>query len=59
MRGGPVETLEGTKEKRRIVIIEFPSRERAQAFYHCPEYLRARKLRENAATGEMVLVDGQ
>jgi uncharacterized protein (DUF1330 family) len=53
-----VETLEGQEENRRIVIIEFPSRERAQAFYRSPEYLKARKLRENAATGEMVLVDG-
>lgn len=57
-RGGPVVTLEGPDEARRIVIIEFPELADAEAFYHSPEYAQARKLRENIATAEFIAVDG-
>ncbi len=51
-------TLEGPEETRRIVILQFPSIAKAQEFYHSPEYQEARKLREDAATGELIVIDG-
>ena len=57
-RGGSVVTLEGPEESRRVVIIEFPERADAEAFYHSPEYSEARKLREGVAVAEFIAVDG-
>lgn len=57
-RGGEVETLEGPKETRRVVLLEFPNLERARAFYHSEQYQDAKKLREGAAEASFVLVDG-
>jgi len=50
--------LEGPDEKRRIIVIEFPSLEKIREFYDSPEYRRARTLREGAADGEIIAVDG-
>jgi uncharacterized protein (DUF1330 family) len=58
IRGGKTTTLEGSAESRRIVVIEFPSLEKAEECYRSPEYQRVRKLRANAATGEIVAVEG-
>jgi uncharacterized protein (DUF1330 family) len=58
IRGGETITLEGPPETARLVVIEFSSLERAKAFYHSEEYSRARKLREGAATGQFLAVDG-
>ncbi|MBU4263118.1 MAG: DUF1330 domain-containing protein [Proteobacteria bacterium] len=57
-RGGETMTLEGPEEKRRVVLIEFPSMEQAKKFYNSAEYQQARKLREGAAEGEMLALDG-
>jgi len=46
-------TLEGPKETRRIVLLQFPSVEMAKAFYNSPEYREARKLRKGAADGKV------
>ena len=51
-------TFEGSDESRRIILIQFSAMEKAREFYFSPEYQEARKLREDAATGEMVVVDG-
>jgi len=56
-RGGRAETLEGTPAPSRIVIVEFPSYERAREFYNSAEYQAARKLRAGAATAQFVLVE--
>ena len=40
VRGGAVTTLEGPPENDRVVVIEFPSVERAQEFWSSPEYAR-------------------
>jgi len=57
-RGGKTVTLEGPEEKRRVVLIEFPSMEQAKKFYNPPEYQQARKLRQGAAEGEILAIDG-
>lgn len=58
VRAGKTQTLEGPEEKRRVVLVEFPTFEQAQAFYHSAEYTAAKKLRAVASTGTLVLVDG-
>jgi uncharacterized protein (DUF1330 family) len=58
VRAGKTETLEGPEEKRRVVVIEFPSMEKAKEWYHSPEYTKARELRQGAANGHLVLVEG-
>ena len=57
-RGGRSETLEGTPSKGRVVIVEFPSYERAKEFYESAEYQAAKKVRAGAATAQFVLVEG-
>ena len=58
VRAGKAETLEGVQENRRIVILEFPSMEKAKEFYYSKEYQEAKKLREKAALGELMIVEG-
>jgi uncharacterized protein (DUF1330 family) len=58
IRGGKTVTLEGPDEKRRMVVIEFPSFETAQAFYHSDEYQEAKRLRSGAAIGTFIVADG-
>ncbi len=41
-RGGKIKNLEG-KVMNRIVIIEFPSMEHADSFYHSDEYKKGHK----------------
>ena len=57
-RAGTTLTLEGPEETRRIVIIEFPSLEKAQSFYYSKEYQEAKQLRKDAGIGEMIVVEG-
>jgi uncharacterized protein (DUF1330 family) len=58
VRGGAVTSLEGPPESDRVVVIEFPSVERAREFWSSPEYAEARSKRAGAATGQFILVDG-
>jgi uncharacterized protein (DUF1330 family) len=50
--------LEGEPPAGRTVIIEFPTREAAVAFFHGPEYTAIRALRAGAASARMYVVDG-
>jgi len=50
-------TLEGPEERRRIIIIGFPSVERAKEWYDSPEYRQAREIRKDAAAGELIVVE--
>lgn len=58
-RGGRTVTLEGPPGRSRVVVVEFPSFERAQDFYNSSEYQTAKKLREGAADAQFILVEGQ
>jgi uncharacterized protein (DUF1330 family) len=58
VRGGRSETLEGEEAPGRVVIVEFPSYERAVEFYNSPEYQEAKSYREDAAVGRFVVVEG-
>jgi uncharacterized protein (DUF1330 family) len=58
VRGGNIVALEGEPETRRLVLIEFPSLEQAQAFYYSAEYGEVKKLRAGAAIGQFLAVEG-
>jgi len=57
VRGGRVISLEGPEEKRRIVVIQFPSLGAANTFYYSDEYEKAIKLRSDVAKFEMIAVE--
>jgi len=57
-RGGQTVSLEGPDETRRVVILEFPSLERAQAWYASDDYQTVRELRVGAAEGDFLAIDG-
>lgn len=56
-RGGVFEAMEG-QARARNVIVEFESMDAARAYYHSPEYARARAARAGAAEVEIVIVEG-
>ena len=56
-RGGSTVSLEGDKPKR-VVVIEFPSVEAAEAFYRAPDYQAAVKIRQKASKGRLFIVEG-
>ena len=58
VRGGTSETLEGAVSNRLIVIVEFPSMDRAREFYNSPEYRQAKAIRTPVSDAEFVLVEG-
>jgi len=58
VRGGDLLFLEGLEDSRRMVIIEFPSLEKAEEFYKSEEYAEAIKLRAGAADFEAVAIEG-
>lgn len=57
-RGGKNVTLEGRPAPARVVVLEFPSFEKAQEFYNSAEYQKARKVRDGAANAQFVIVEG-
>ena len=58
VRGGRVETLEGDWSPKRLVIVEFPSVERAKAWWSSTEYEEAKALRQATARTQMIVVQG-
>ena len=58
VRGAKTESLEGDWNPERIVVLEFPSIERAKEWYHSQEYAPAKKIRHTNATSKMILVEG-
>ncbi len=58
VRGGEGVALEGTHDSRRVVILEFPSTDAAESFWHSAEYAAVKKLRNGAADVDAVLLPG-
>ena len=58
VRGGRVETLEGTWPLKRLVVLEFPSVVQARRWYDSPEYREPKALRFKTATTNLILVEG-
>ena len=58
VRGGKVETLEGDWAPQRFVMVEFPSVEKAKAWWNSPEYKDAKALRQATSKTQMIVVEG-
>ncbi len=58
VRGGHCETLEGGWQPPRMVVLEFPTAERARSWYNSPGYSDAIQMRKRASTGKLILVEG-
>ena len=58
VRGGRVETLEGNWSPKRFVMVEFPSVEKAKAWWASDGYAEAKALRQATATTQMIVVEG-
>ena len=57
-RGGRTDVLEGDWSPTRAVILEFPSLERARAWWESPEYAAAKALWHASTRTRMVVVEG-
>lgn len=58
VRGGVTEKLEGDWTPGRIVVLQFPSTEKARAWWSSEGYAPAKAIRQSAATTQMILVEG-
>jgi uncharacterized protein (DUF1330 family) len=58
VRGGAVETLEGDWSPKIMVVVEFPTMERAHEWYASPEYAEALKYRSAALKRDLIFVEG-
>jgi uncharacterized protein (DUF1330 family) len=58
IRGGKHELLEGEWDTKRIVLMEFPDREAALAWWTADDYEAIKPIRRGASTTNIILVDG-
>ena|ERR1041384_7590554 len=59
IRGGAIELVEGDwPPNRRVVVVEFPTMERARAWYASAEYAEALQWRHRALDRRLIFVDG-
>lgn len=56
--GGEAESIEGNWKPKRLVIIEFPSKESAQEFLKDPDAQPVFAIRHKSATSKLILVEG-
>ena len=57
-RGGRTEVLEGATSPGRVVILEFPSVERAKEWWGSPEYSEAKSIRQATSEGTLIVIEG-
>ena len=57
-RGGPHGVLEGDWQPKRLVILEFPDRAKAEAWANSVEYAPAKQIRQRASRSNIVVVEG-
>jgi len=58
-RGDPVTTHEGEIFEERLVLLEFPDRAAAEAWYSDPDYQDAARFRRASSKGRMILQEGR
>jgi uncharacterized protein (DUF1330 family) len=57
-RGGKAEALEGDYKPNRMVILEFPSIEKAKAWWCSTEYGDAKSIRQSCSYADMIVLEG-
>ena len=57
-RGTPIHHLEGTPPGERVVVVKFPSLEKAMEWYESDEYAELLPIRLEASDGDMYIVEG-
>ncbi|AFL85605.1 MULTISPECIES: DUF1330 domain-containing protein [Belliella] len=57
VRGAQTESLEGDWNPQRLVVLEFPSVERAKEWYNSEQYTTAKNIRFQASKGKMLVVE--
>ena len=57
-RGARAESLEGTWQPKRLVLLEFPSVEQARKWWASDEYAPAKALRQATSIGDLVVIEG-
>jgi uncharacterized protein (DUF1330 family) len=57
-RGAP-EAIVGDVPSPRVVVLEFPSRERALGWFHSPEYRNILAIRNEASTSRIYFLEGE
>ncbi len=57
-RGGKHKVIEGDWEPRRLVLFEFPSVAKAEAFYNSDLYQGYKAIRDECSSGNVVVVEG-
>ncbi len=58
VRGGEMEVLEGEPIAPRVVVLKFPSMERAKAWHASTEYEGPKAMRQASANTRMLVVEG-
>lgn len=58
VRGGATESKEGAAPRGRIVVIRFPSLDKARAFYDSDDYAELLALRISLTDSRLFLVEG-
>jgi uncharacterized protein (DUF1330 family) len=58
VRGGKTKTLEGDWNPERLVVLEFPTVERADEWWNSELYAKAKTIRQRAAKTKMIIVEG-
>ena len=57
LRGNPVTVLEGEWNHERLVMLEFPTKENAKAWYNSEGYQHAKSVRVGAAKANFLLIE--
>jgi uncharacterized protein (DUF1330 family) len=58
VRGGQTTTLEGDWKPGRIVVLEFPTVDRANEWWNSEIYTKAKIIRQRSAETKMIIVEG-
>jgi uncharacterized protein (DUF1330 family) len=58
VRGGTCQLLEGDGAPGRIVVLEFPSMQKLEGFFHSSEFAALKDLRRSSASSRILAVEG-
>jgi uncharacterized protein (DUF1330 family) len=58
VRGGKTFSIEGDWNPERIVVLEFPTMEKAKEWWNSEQYTVAKRIRQAAAKTKMIFIEG-